>query len=77
MHQMVYDACDQPWHFDVPQRGGLDAWQYPSYPPTFAMALGVVAMEKIHTPEGQLTERSMINELSHLELKQQNPGGHD
>ena len=33
MHQMVYDACDQPWHFDVPQRGGLDAWQYPSYPP--------------------------------------------
>ena len=45
--------------------------------PTFAMALGVVAMEKIHTPEGQLTERSMINELSHLELKQQNPGGHD
>ena len=77
MHQMVYDACDQPWHFDVPQRGALMLGNTHHTPPTFAMALGVVAMEKIHTPEGQLTERSMINELSHLELKQQNPGGHD
>ena len=74
MHQMVYDACDQSWHFDVPQRWGLDAWQYPIIPPNLCQGTWCGGNGKIHIPEGQRTERSMINRLSHLELKQPNPG---
>ena len=69
MHQKVYDACDQPWHFDVPQRGALMLGNTPSYPSNLCQGTWYGGNGEIHTPEGQLTERSMINELSYLELK--------
>ena len=49
--------------------GALMLGNTPSYPSNLCQGTWYGGNGEIHTPEGQLTERSMINELSYLELK--------